>query len=179
MKVIVLCESSAVVRDAFRARGHDAYSCDLLPCDGDPRWHIQADARDVMLRGWDLGIMHPPCTDLAVSGARHFAAKIADGRQQAAIDFARALWNAPIDRIALENPIGILSRHIRKPDQIIQPWQFGHPEQKATCLWLRGLMPLRDTANVYNEMMALPRRERESPLSSADCGQVEVAQRNL
>jgi len=147
MRVLVACEYSATVRDAFRARGHDAWSCDLLPTEGDPSYHWQKDCIDVAtltdhFGNWDLMIAHPPCTDLAVSGARHFAEKIADGRQQRALDFVQALLEAPIPRIALENPISVISSKIRKPDQIIQPWQFGHGETKATCLWLKNLPPL-------------------------------------
>lgn len=144
MKVLVACEYSGRVRDAFLARGHDAMSCDLLPTDV-PGPHYQGDVFDIIGDGWDLMIAHPPCTDLAVSGARHFAAKIADGRQQRALDFVRALLDAPIERIALENPISVISSKIRKPDQIIQPWQFGHGETKATCLWLKNLPPLVPT----------------------------------
>lgn len=158
MRVLVACEYSATVRDAFRARGHDAWSCDLLPTEGDPRWHYQSpvfgsawdaeyrgNAAAVIMEGWDLMIAHPPCTDLAVSGARHFAEKIADGRQQRALNFVAALLAAPIERIALENPISVISSKIRKPDQIIQPWQFGHGETKATCLWLKNLPKLTPT----------------------------------
>ena len=144
MKVLVACEYSGRVRDAFLARGHDAMSCDLLPTDVSGP-HYQGDVFDIIGDGWDLMIAHPPCTDLAVSGARHFAAKIADGRQQRALDFVRALLEAPIERIALENPISVISSKIRKPDQIIQPWQFGHGETKATCLWLKNLAPLVPT----------------------------------
>ena len=143
-RVLVACEYSGVVRDAFLARGHDAMSCDLLPTDA-PGPHYQGDVFDVIGDGWDLMVAHPPCTHLSVSGARHFAAKIADGRQGAALDFVRALLAAPIPRIALENPISIISSKIRKPDQIIQPWQFGHGETKATCLWLKGLPKLTPT----------------------------------
>ena len=138
------CEYSGIVRDAFRARGHDALSCDLLPTDR-PGPHYQGDVRDILDDGWHLMVAHPPCTDLAVSGARHFAAKIADGRQQRALDFVRLLLNAPVPKIALENPISVISSKIRKPDQIIQPWQFGHGETKATCLWLKGLPLLTPT----------------------------------
>lgn len=161
MRVLVACEYSATVRDAFRARGHDAWSCDLLPTEGDPQWHYQGDVFEAMRNIWvrydhegiggtfrmmpDLMIAHPPCTDLAVSGARHFAEKIADGRQQRALDFVQALLDAPIPRIALENPISVISSKIRKPDQIIQPWQFGHGETKATCLWLKNLPKLAPT----------------------------------
>jgi hypothetical protein len=151
MRVLVACEFSGTVRRAFRALGHDAWSCDLLPSeDGGP--HLQGDV-SIWLKGmpgwvgleWDLMIAHPPCTDLAVSGARHFAAKIADGRQQRALDFVQRLMDAPIPRIAIENPISIISSRIRKPDQIIQPWQFGHGETKATCLWLKNLPLLKPT----------------------------------
>lgn len=146
LRVLVACEYSATVRDAFRARGFDAWSCDLLPTEGDPRWHYQADVRFPILdQQWDLLIAHPPCTDLAVSGARHFAGKIADGRQGKALDFVRWLLNAPVPRIALENPVSIISSRIRKPDQIIQPWQFGTGEAKATCLWLKNLPKLAPT----------------------------------
>jgi len=146
MRVLIGCEYSATVRDAFRRLGHDAWSCDLLPCDGDPAWHIQGDLLELLQPGrWDLAVFHPPCTDIAVSGAAHFAAKRADGRQQRALDFVRALMNAPIERIALENPVSIISSQIRKPEQIVQPWMFGHTESKATCLWLKNLPLLTPT----------------------------------
>lgn len=146
LRVLVACEYSGAVRDAFAALGHDAMSCDLLDSEK-PGKHYKGDVFDVIGEGWDLMIAHPPCTDLAVSGARHFAAKIADGRQQRALEFVQRLMDAPIPRLALENPISIISSKIRKPDQIIQPWQFGHGETKATCLWLRGL-PLLVHTNV-------------------------------
>ena len=150
MRVLIACEYSAVVRDAFRARGYDAWSCDLLPSEGDATWHIQDSIFHVLggwrsSAGWDLMIAHPPCTDLAVSGARHFAEKIADGRQERALEFVRALMAANANRIAIENPISVISSKIRKPDQIIQPWQFGHGETKATCLWLTNLPKLVPT----------------------------------
>ena len=148
MRVLIACEYSGRVRDAFIARGHEAMSCDLLPTEVYGP-HYQGDVRDVLNDGWDLLIAHPPCTHLAVSGARHFAAKQASGVQQEAIDFVRLLLDAPIDRIALENPISIISSRIRKPDQIIQPWQFGHGETKATCLWLKNL-PLLTPTNVVD-----------------------------
>lgn len=144
MKVLVACEYSGRVRDAFLELGHDAVSCDLLPTDL-PGPHYQGDVADIIDCGWDLMIAHPPCTHLAVSGARHFAAKRASGVQQQALDFVRFLLEAPIQRIALENPVSIISSHIRKPDQIIQPWQFGHGETKATCLWLKNLPLLKPT----------------------------------
>lgn len=147
MRVLIACEFSGVVRRAFRALGHDAWSCDLLPADdGEDVWHLQGDVLDRLTwTHWDLMIAHPPCTDLAVSGARHFAAKIADGRQGRALDFVKTLMDAPIARIAIENPVSIISSHIRKPDQIIQPWMFGHGETKATCLWLKNLPKLVPT----------------------------------
>jgi site-specific DNA-cytosine methylase len=146
MRVLVACEYSATVRDAFRARGFDAWSCDLLPTEGDPRWHIRGDAVAVSrAEPWDLMIAHPPCTHLAVSGARHFAAKQADGRQQQALGFVGDLFSAPVKHIALENPVSIISSRFRKPDQTIQPWQFGHGETKATCLWLNNLPKLKPT----------------------------------
>jgi site-specific DNA-cytosine methylase len=150
MRVLVACEYSATVRDAFRARGHDAWSCDLLDTEGNPDWHLKIDALEVIaLQPWDLLIAHPPCTHLAVSGARHFAAKQADGRQQEALRFVQALLDAPVPCIALENPVSIISSRIRKPDQVIQPWQFGHGETKATCLWLKGLPKLTPTNIVH------------------------------
>ena len=144
MRVLVACEYSGTVRDAFRAFGHDAMSCDLLPTDV-PGPHYQGDVFDVIGDGWDLMIAHPPCTHLAVSGARHFAAKRESGVQQEALDFVQRLLDAPIPRIALENPVSIISSHIRKPDQVIQPWQYGHGETKATCLWLKNLPLLQPT----------------------------------
>lgn len=142
MRVLVACEFSGTVRDAFIARGHDAVSCDLLPTDK-PGPHYQGDVLSILGDGWDLMIAHPPCTHLAVSGARWFKDKQTE--QAAALDFVRALMSAPIPRWCLENPVSIISSRIRRPDQTIQPWQFGHGETKATCLWLNGLMPLRPT----------------------------------
>ena len=147
LRVLVACEFSGVVRDAFRARGFDAWSCDLLPTDADPQWHIQGDVLKRLKDGWDLMIAHPPCNHLAISGARYFAEKRADGRQQAALEFVNKLLDAPIKHIALENPISIISTRVRKPDQIIQPWQYGHGETKATCLWLKNL-PLLQPTNI-------------------------------
>ena len=142
MKVLVACEYSGVVRDAFAAKGHYAMSCDLLPSET-PGPHYQGDIRDILFNTWDLMIAHPPCTHLSVSGARWFKNKLPE--QAEALDFVRLLLEAPIARIALENPISIISSRIRKPDQIIQPWQYGHGETKATCLWLKGLPPLVPT----------------------------------
>ena len=144
MRVLVACEYSGAVRDALIRRGHDAVSCDLLPTDA-PGPHIEGDVLPRLSDGWDMLIAFPPCTHLAVSGAKHFAAKRADGRQQQGIDFFLALANAPIPRIAIENPVGIMSSIYRKPDQIIQPYEHGHEATKTTCLWLRGLPPLTPT----------------------------------
>jgi hypothetical protein len=149
LRVLVVCEYSATVRDAFRARGFDAWSCDLLPTEGDPRWHIQGDAIEVAHgQQWDLMVAHPPCTYLTVSGNKWFRPEFADrfptrvaDREQGA-EFFMALYNAPVERVAIENPIGVMSSRFRKPDQVVQPWQYGHGETKATCLWLRGLPKL-------------------------------------
>ncbi len=147
MLILVGCEESQAVTTAFRELGFEAYSCDLLPCSGGhPEWHLQMDVFEaIKLKKWDAAIFFPPCTDLAVSGARWFAEKQKDGRQQASIKFFWDIVQCDIIRIAIENPIGIMSTEYRKPDQIIQPWQFGHGETKSTCLWLRGLPPLRPT----------------------------------
>ena len=161
MNVLVACEYSGRVRDAFTARGHFAVSCDLLPTEK-PGRHYQGNVLDILEDGWDLMIAHPPCTHLAVSGARHFEAKRASGVQQEALDFVRALLDAPIPRIALENPISIISSYIRKPDQIIQPWQFGHGETKATCLWLKDL-PLLVPTNIADGREARVHRLPPSP----------------
>lgn len=143
MRVLVACEYSGTVRDAFRARGHDAWSCDLLPTER-PGPHYQEDVREIIAdMQWDLMIAHPPCTHLAVSGARWWKDKLFE--QGEALDFVRFLMDAPIPRIAIENPVSKISSAIRKPDQIIQPWQFGHGETKATCLWLKGLPKLVPT----------------------------------
>lgn len=143
--MLVACEFSGVVRDAFGSLGHEAVSCDLLPTER-PGPHVQDDVLALLQEDWDLMIAHPPCTHLAVSGARWFADKQVE--QAAALEFVRVLLNAPIPRIALENPVSIISSRIRKPDQTIQPWQFGHGEVKRTCLWLKGLPLLVPTAVV-------------------------------
>jgi site-specific DNA-cytosine methylase len=144
MRVLIACEFSGIVRDAFRARGHDAWSCDLLPCEASPDRHLVGDVRRWLKpRRWDLLIAHPPCTHLAVSGARWFKDKLAE--QAEALAFVQLLLDAPVERIALENPVSVISSRIRRPDQIIQPWQHGHGEIKATCLWLRNLPPLVPT----------------------------------
>lgn len=142
MNVLIGCEFSGIVRDTFAAKGHNAWSCDLLPSER-PGNHYQGDVLDIINDGWDLAVFHPPCTYLAVSGARWFRERLKE--QEAALDFVRELLDAPIPHIALENPVSIISTRIRKPDQIIQPWQFGHGETKKTCLWLKNLPPLVPT----------------------------------
>jgi site-specific DNA-cytosine methylase len=167
VNVLVACEFSGVVREAFRRRGHNAWSCDLLPAEDGSPYHIEGDVRYYLewsvncdARGWDLMIAHPPCTHLAVSGARWFKDK--EREQAEALEFVRLLLGAPIERIALENPISIISSRIRKPDQIIQPWMFGHGEVKATCLWLKNLPKLEPT-NVVEGRVARVHREPPSP----------------
>ena len=142
MRVLVACEFSGTVREAFRNKGHEAWSCDLLPTEIDGP-HYQCDVLEILDEDWNLMIAHPPCTHLAVSGARWFKDK--QQEQLEALEFVRRLLNAPIEKIALENPVSIISTKIRKPDQTIQPWQFGHGETKATCLWLKGLPLLKPT----------------------------------
>lgn len=142
LRVLVACEFSGTVRDAFIALGHDAISCDVLPSES-PGPHHQGDVLDLLNGGFDLMVAHPPCTHLAISGARWFAEK--RNEQAAALEFVRTLMAAPIPMIAIENPISIISSRIRKPDQVIHPWQFGHGETKKTCLWLKGLPLLQPT----------------------------------
>jgi len=143
MRVLVACEYSGRVRDAFRRRGHFAMSCDLLECEADAEFHYQGPVQDIINDDWDLMVAHPPCTHLAVSGSRHFYRK---QREQAeALDFVRFLMDSPINRWCIENPVSVISSAIRPPDQIIQPWEYGHGETKATCLWLKNLPKLRPT----------------------------------
>lgn len=176
MKVLVACEESQTVCKAFRERGHEAYSCDIQePSGGHPEWHILGDALKAIDGGqivtmdgkahdvgkWDLLIAHPPCTHLAVSGMRWFS----EGVKPLSLKYDAAAFflkfaEAPIEHIAIENPVSIMSNLYRKPDQIINPWQYGHPEQKKTCLWLKNLSLLRETNNVYEYMMTLPEKER-------------------
>lgn len=169
MKVLIACEESGTVRNAFESKGHSAWSCDLLPSRDNSPYHFQMGILELLAMNseWDLLIAHPPCTDTAVSGARHFAEKIADGRQARAIQFFMALVSTRVSKWAVEQPISILSTVYRKPDQIIQPWQFGHGETKATCLWLHGLPLLRPTNIVagrsdrIHKMPPGPNRARE------------------
>ena len=162
MKILIACEYSGTVRRAFSANGHNVTSCDLLPSDDDSKDHYQGDVFDLLKNNkYDLMIAHPPCTHLAVSGAAWFKAKRESGVQQEALAFVQRLMDADIPKICIENPVSIISSQIRKPEQIIQPYQFGHLEQKKTCLWLKNLPNLVDTNNVYDEMMTLPKKDRE------------------
>jgi hypothetical protein len=147
VRVLIACEFSGTVRDAFLRAGHYALSCDLLPCEsGSSGDHYQGDVRDILDHGWDLMIAHPPCTYLAASGMHWTTRGLRDPQlTEEALDFVRVLLDAPIARIALENPVGAITRRIRPPDQSIQPWQFGHDASKRTCLWLKNLPPLRPT----------------------------------
>jgi hypothetical protein len=158
MKILVACEESQSVTKAFRARGHEAYSCDILDCSGGhPEWHIQGDVLSELKKDWDMVLAFPPCTHLAVSGAAHFAAKQADGRQQEGIDFFLEFTKLDhVPRVAIENPIGIMSKIYRKPNQIIQPYQFGEDASKRTCLWLKGLPNLIETNRVQGRMVTTP-----------------------
>ena len=143
MRVLVACEFSGAVREAFRRLGHDAWSCDLMPAEDESPRHVRGDVRSILYDGWDLMVAHPPCTHLAVSGARWFAEKVEEQRE--AVEFFLTLARAPIPRVAIENPVCVMSSLWRQPDQVIQPWMFGHGETKATCLWLKGLPPLVPT----------------------------------
>lgn len=146
MKILVACEESQAVTIELRKLGHEAYSCDIEPCSGGhPEWHLQQDVEPLLKEKWDMIIAFPPCTHIAVSGSRYFKQKIADGRQQQGVDFFMQLANADCPKIAIENPVGIMSSKWRKPDQIINPFQFGHQEAKQTCLWLKGLPKLTPT----------------------------------
>ena len=158
MKILIACEFSGIVREAFRARGHDAWSSDLLPTEIPSEYHLQGDVLEHLYKGWDMLIAHPPCTHLAVSGARYF--KYKQQEKDEVLEFVKKLLNAPIEKIALENPVSIISTRIRKPDQIIQPYMFGHGETKKTCLWLKNL-PLLVPTNIVEGRT--PRVHYESP----------------
>jgi hypothetical protein len=178
MKILVACEHSGSVRDAFRALGHDALSCDLLPSDtGGP--HYQGDVRDLLNEPWDMVLAFPPCTHLAVSGAAWFAKKRADGRQQQGIDFFMLFTQLECPRVAIENPVGIMSSHYRKPDQIINPWQFGDPFSKATCLWLKGIPKLVPTNIVDKGERVSYASGKTMPKWYADAYKLPPAQRAI
>ena len=152
MRVLVACEFSGIVRDAFAARGHDAWSCDLLPSERPKLWHIQGDVLDVIHEGWDLIIAHPPCTYLTIAAnGWHARRPERQGLRENAAAFFMALYDAPAPHVAVENPVGVMSTLFRKPDQVVQPWQFGHETRKATCFWLRGLPLLKPTKIVEPE----------------------------
>lgn len=159
MSVLVACEESQAVTTELRLLGIEAFSCDIEPCSGEhPEWHLQQDVIPLLKQKWDMIIAFPPCTHLAVSGATHFKQKQKDGRQQQGIDFFMEFANVDCPKVAIENPIGIMSTKYRKPDQIIQPWMFGHPCMKSTCLWLKGLPKLTETDNRKEEMKNLPKK---------------------
>lgn len=159
MKILIACEFSGIVREAFKALGHDAWSCDILPTEIEGQ-HIQGDVLEILDQNWDMMIAHPPCTHLAVSGAAWFKEKIADGRQQAALELVKKLMDAPIPKICIENPVSVISSKIRKPDQIIQPYHFGHGAMKTTCLWLKGLPKLVPTKIVEPEYIITKKGEK-------------------
>jgi len=189
MKVLVACEYSGIVRDAFAAKGHDAWSCDILPTES-PGNHFQGDILEHLDKGWDLMIAHPPCTHLAVSGARWFTeGKKPWSLQEDALDFVRKLLDAPIDKIALENPVSVISTKIRKPNQIIQPFEYGHDVTKKTCLWLKNLPNLKPTkivkpdivlvngkkmSRMHYESFKLPSKERSKVRSKFYIGIAEA-----
>ena len=156
MKVLIACEYSGIVREAFASKGHNAWSCDILPTESEGK-HIQDNVLNHLNKDWDLMIAHPPCTHLSVSGARWFTEKKKPMYlRNNALDFVRRLMNAPIPKIAIENPVSVISSHIRKSDQTINPYQFGHKEFKRTCLWLKNLPKLEETDNVLKEAKKLP-----------------------
>lgn len=179
MRVLLACEESQAVTKEFRVLGHEAYSCDILPeSGGHPEWHIQKDVTDVLKEQWDMIIAFPPCTHLASSGAAWFKAKRADGRQQAAIEFFMIFANHPCEKIAIENPVGVMSSNYRKPDQIIQPWQFGDAYSKRTCLWLKGLPQLESTEVVDPGEMVTYESGRTMPKWYADAWKLSPAERS-
>jgi site-specific DNA-cytosine methylase len=180
MKILLACEESQAVTREFRKLGHEAYSCDILPTSGDnPKWHIQGDVKDVLDQDWDMVIAFPPCTDLASSGAAWFAEKRRDGRQQAAIDFFMLFADAHAPKVVIENPVGVMSTQYRKPDQIIQPWQFGDEFSKRTCLWLKGVEPLEPTDIVNPGEMISYDSGRTMPKWYADAWKLGKEQRSM
>jgi len=179
MRILLACEESQAVTKEFRALGHEAYSCDILPeSGGHPEWHIQKDVTEVLKEHWDMIIAFPPCTHLASSGAAWFEAKRADGRQKAAIEFFMIFANHPCEKIAIENPVGVMSSNYRKPDQIIQPWQFGDAYSKRTCLWLQGLPKLKPTQIVDQGEMVTYESGRTMPKWYADAWKLSSEERS-
>jgi site-specific DNA-cytosine methylase len=180
VRILLACEESQAVTREFRKLGHEAYSCDILPTSGNnPEWHIQGDVKYVLDDDWDMVIAFPPCTHLASSGAAWFEAKRADGRQQAAIDFFLLFANCKAAKVVIENPVGIMSSHHRKPDQIIQPWQFGDSYSKRTCLWLKGVQPLTHTDVVDPGEMITYESGRTMPKWYADAWRLSKQQRSI
>jgi site-specific DNA-cytosine methylase len=178
MKILVACEESQAVTIEFRKLGHVAYSCDIEPCSGGhPEWHLQQDVTELLSQQWDMIIAFPPCTHLAVSGAKYFAQKITDGRQQEGIDFFMLFANAKCEKVAIENPVGIMSRW-RKPNQIIQPYQFGDPFTKTTCLWLKGLPNLEHTNMVDKGERTFYASGKSHPKWYADAFRLSKAERS-
>ena len=178
MRVLLACEESQAVCKEFRRLGHEAYSCDIQPCSGGhPEWHILGDVIPELKKHWDMIIAFPPCTDLAVSGAAWFEQKRKDGRQQASIDFFMLFANANCERIAIENPVGIMSSQWRKPDQIIQPYWFGNEAQKTTCLWLKGLPKLEPTNMVGKGEFITHKSGKTRPKWFADAFKLPASER--
>ena len=178
-KILIACEESQAVCKAFRELGHEAYSCDILPCSGGhPEWHIQGDVLEQLDKEWDLMIAHPPCTHLAVSGARWFTeGKKPWSLQEEALEFVRKLMEAPIDKICVENPVSVISTKIKKPDQYIQPWQFGHEASKKTCLWLKNLPKLEPTKIVDKGESVIYKSGRTMPKWYADAWKLPKEER--
>lgn len=180
MRILIACEESQIVTLQMRKKGHEAYSCDLLPTSGlHPEWHIQADALEIIKMKWDMVIAFPPCTHLAVSGARWFPEKERDGRQQMGIGFFLAFTALDhIPKVAIENPVGIMSSIYRKPDQIINPWQFGDPFEKRTCIWLKGLPKLKPTEIVTPEPRIYHESGKSMPAWYANAFKLSPFERN-
>ena len=179
MKILVACEESQVVTDAFRSRGHQAFSCDIQPTSGNhPEWHLEMDVLPLLQDSWDMILAFPPCTHLSSSGARWFAEKRRDGRQDEGIRFFMQFTMVDCPRVVIENPVGIMSKLWRKPDQIIQPWQFGDPYSKATCLWIKGLPKLRSTGEVDHGEIISYESGRSMPKWYADAYRLPPAERS-
>ena len=178
MKILVACEESQAVTTELRALGHEAYSCDILECSGGhPEWHLQQDVTELLKQKWDMIIAFPPCTHLAVSGAAWFEEKRKDGRQQQGIDFFMLFTDIDCPKVAIENPIGIMSKIYRKPNQIIQPWQFGDEFQKSTCLWLKGLPELKPTKIVGRGEFITHKSGKRKPKWFADAFKLSPEER--
>jgi site-specific DNA-cytosine methylase len=179
MRVLLACEESQAVTREFRALGHEAYSCDILPTSGtNPEWHIEGDVTPILKEKWDLIIAFPPCTHLASSGAAWFKQKQLDGRQQSGINFFLLMANANCDKVVIENPVGIMNTKYRKPDQIIQPYQFGDPYSKRTCLWLKGVPKLIPTNIVEPEERVTYKSGKTMPKWYADAWKLSPEERS-